>query len=205
MVFRIIRALYRLLVIITDRFDSAVTVLIFNLFNVRANNFRTKGIPVVRVKEGGLLRIGENFTMNNGYRANLIGRQQKCLFVVGPNARLEIGDNVGISSSAIVCRERIIVGNNVLIGGNTVIYDTDFHPLSYDDRAKVEKENFAATMNRPVIIGDHVFIGAHSTILKGVTIGPRSIIGAASVVTKDVPGDEIWGGNPAKFIRKTSY
>ncbi|MNL65825.1 2,3,4,5-tetrahydropyridine-2,6-dicarboxylate N-acetyltransferase [compost metagenome] len=55
----------------------------------------------------------------------------------------------------------------------------------------------------PIIIEQDVFIGANSIILKGVTIGARSIIGAGSIVTKNVPADEIWGGNPAKFIRKT--
>lgn len=51
-------------------------------------------------------------------------------------------------------------------------------------------------------ICDDVFIGCRSIILKGVTIGARSIIAAGSVVTKDVPADEIWGGNPAQFIKK---
>ena len=54
----------------------------------------------------------------------------------------------------------------------------------------------------PVIIEDTVFIGAKCIILKGVTIGQNSIVGAGSVVTKSIPADEIWGGNPAKFIRK---
>ena len=53
-----------------------------------------------------------------------------------------------------------------------------------------------------MIIEDNVFIGAHSTILKGVTIGQNSIIGACSVVTKNIPPNEIWAGNPAKFIKK---
>jgi acetyltransferase-like isoleucine patch superfamily enzyme len=52
-----------------------------------------------------------------------------------------------------------------------------------------------------VIIEDNVFIGAHSTILKGVTIGVNSVIGACSVVTKDIPANQIWAGNPARFIR----
>jgi acetyltransferase-like isoleucine patch superfamily enzyme len=52
-----------------------------------------------------------------------------------------------------------------------------------------------------VIIEDNVFIGAHSTILKGVTIGKNSVIGACSVVTKNIPPNEIWAGNPAKFIK----
>lgn len=54
----------------------------------------------------------------------------------------------------------------------------------------------------PVVIKDGVFIGAHCIILKGVTIGEKSIIGAGSVVTKSIPDGEIWAGNPAKFIRR---
>ena len=54
---------------------------------------------------------------------------------------------------------------------------------------------------KPVIIKQNVFIGAHSTILKGVTIGENSIIGACSVVTKNIPDNEVWAGNPAKYIK----
>ena len=55
---------------------------------------------------------------------------------------------------------------------------------------------------KPILIKEGAFIGAQSIILKGVTIGKHSVVGAGSVVTKDIPDGEIWGGNPAVFIRK---
>jgi acetyltransferase-like isoleucine patch superfamily enzyme len=84
---------------------------------------------------------------------------------------------------------------------NCVIYDTDFHDLDYRKRALVP-EDYSGVVNRPVTIGNDVFIGAHSTILKGVTIGDRVIVGAGSVVAKSIPAGEIWAGNPARFIAK---
>ena len=54
----------------------------------------------------------------------------------------------------------------------------------------------------PVVIKDGAFIGAHCIILKGVSIGEKSVVGAGSVVTKSIPDGEIWAGNPAKFIRR---
>jgi acetyltransferase-like isoleucine patch superfamily enzyme len=106
-----------------------------------------------------------------------------------------------MSATAIICNHQIKIGNNVTIGGNTVIYDTDFHslnPLIRKNKTIDKKSAFKL----PVTIEDNVFIGAHTTILKGVTIGQNSIIGACSVVTKTIPANEIWAGNPARFIRK---
>ena len=79
------------------------------------------------------------------------------------------------------------------------MYDTDCHAISYADRRDVKTD---IPKRQKVIIGENSFIGAGSTILKGVTIGNRSIIGAGSVVACDVPSDEIWAGNPAKFIKR---
>ncbi|RKR81078.1 succinyltransferase-like protein [Mucilaginibacter gracilis] len=174
-------------------------------FKVNGVTFSLKyypnGFPVVNVNLKGSFSIGHNFRFNSGRRHNIIGRQQLCYFVVGPQGKLTIGNHVGISSTAIVCYESIIIGDNVKIGGNTVIYDTDFHSLKVSERTKVP-EDFSKVKTKPVKIEDNAFIGAHTTILKGVVIGRNSIVGSCSVVTKNIPPDEIWAGNPARFIKK---
>ena len=174
-----------------------------------ANNVEFKlpiycyGIPIIAINRGGEFSIGKNFIMVNSAISNLIGRSQKCSFYVGENAKLQIGDNVGMSSTSIVCTNEVTIGNDVRIGGNTVIYDTDFHSLVAEQRIQSDDDKIN-TKNAAVNIQDRVFIGAHTTILKGVTIGENSIVGACSVVTKSIPANEIWGGNPAKFIKKLS-
>lgn len=160
-----------------------------------------RGLIKVFVTRRGEVRIGRRLRMNSGDNYNVIGRQQKCIFWV--EGRLTIRDNVGISGSAIICRHQITIGNNVVIGGNSVIYDTDFHSLDVLQRNNPEQDRLNTRWG-PVKIGDNVFIGAHSTILKGVTIGENAIIGACSVVTKNIPDNEIWAGNPAIFIRKAT-
>lgn len=86
-----------------------------------------------------------------------------------------------------------------MIGGNCKIYDNDFHSLDFNERMGTV-DLWSKTC--PVVIKDGAFIGAHTIVLKGVTIGERSIVGAGSVVTRSIPDYEIWAGNPAKFIKK---
>jgi acetyltransferase-like isoleucine patch superfamily enzyme len=162
---------------------------------------KVRGLIKVCVTRRGQVQIGDSFHLNSGNNYNLIGRQQKCIFWV--EGKLSIGNNVGISSTAIICKAEINIGNNVIIGGNTVIYDTDFHSLLPSLRMN-SKEDLSNALSKRVVIKDNVFIGAHSTILKGVTIGSNSIIGACSVITKDIPDGEVWAGNPARYIRKIS-
>jgi acetyltransferase-like isoleucine patch superfamily enzyme len=186
---------------IEQYYSYLMTYYKFKVFDVQFSSFRTAGVPVIDLYDGGRLRIGEDFKMNNGSLHNRIGRQQPCFFIANNGGQITIGDNVGISSTAIHCNKRISIGNGVRIGGNTVIYDTDFHSLGFETRTK-GKENIANVLMKEVVIGDNVFIGAHCTILKGVTIGNNSIVGAGSVVSRSIPPNEIWAGNPVKFIRK---
>jgi acetyltransferase-like isoleucine patch superfamily enzyme len=149
--------------------------------------------------ENGKLKIGSGFKCNNKIESNSIGLIQPCIFNISyPGSCLTIGDNVGISGSSICVRKSVTIGNNVLIGSGCLITDSDAHPIDWLARRENREDKVRCA---PVIIGDDVFIGARSIILKGVKIGDRSVIGAGSVVVKDVPADCIVSGNPAKVVR----
>lgn len=162
------------------------------------NNVKINGFPYFI--NNGKFKIEENVRINSGLRYNPIGGMRYCSFVVKKGAKLYIGRGSGISNSSIVCTNRIIICDNVSIGGNVKIYDTDFHSIDYVSRVKGAQHD-SEIKSRPIEIGDGAFIGASTIILKGVTIGCKSVIGAGSVVTKSIPENQIWAGNPIKFIR----
>jgi acetyltransferase-like isoleucine patch superfamily enzyme len=196
-IYKFFRKATSLLIIKT--FTPAAKI-IFKLNNINyGKNLRVQGLSKIFVTRRGEVTIGDNLKINSGNNYNIIGRQQK--FTLWVEGKLIIKNNVGISCSAIICNHEITIGNNVVIGGNTVIYDTNFHSLDSVMRNSPELDK-KHTKFAPVIINDNVFIGAHSTILKGVVIGEGAVIGACSVVSKNIPSREIWAGNPACFIRK---
>lgn len=172
--------------------------LVFILKRIEYNDF-----PLINgrmfITNNGKIKIGSRVKINSSLSSNPIGGDTKTVLFADKGAKIEIGDFTGMSNCAIVSKVSVTIGSNVRIGGSTKIYDTDFHSLNLELRIS----KFDNDINsKPIIIEDGVFIGGHSIILKGVTIGERSVIGAGSVVTKNVPSNEIWAGNPAKFIKK---
>lgn len=147
----------------------------------------------------GEITIGDHFKANSSKFANPIGGDGILRLVVRENGHLILGNNVGISNSTIVCWREIEIGNHVSIGGGCKIWDTDFHSTDPIDRQHKDNAN---VKTRSVRLCDYSFIGGGSIILKGVRIGQNSVVAAGSVVTKSIPDNEIWGGNPAKFIGK---
>lgn len=194
------KALRKVKGVMLSRLYTPAAKVMFLLNGVECGSgLRVRGLMKIHVTRRGMVRIGSGLRVNSGPNYNVIGRQQKS--ILWAEGRLTINDNVGMSSTAIICNHEITIGNNVIIGGNTVIYDTDFHSLDHRQRSDPALDRANARW-APVVIGDNVFIGAHSTILKGVTIGNNSVIGACSVVTRNVPPGEIWAGNPAVFVKR---
>lgn len=153
----------------------------------------------IRILNFGSIKLGYDCIINSSNESNPIGHGFKSTLYVLKNARLTLGNNVGISNTLIYCAVSIDIEEDVMIGGGCQIFDTDFHSLSYTSRIK-NGDN--AIRIKPVLIKKGAFIGCNSILLKGVTIGERSIIGAGSVVRNSVPDNEMWAGNPAVFIKK---
>ena len=147
---------------------------------------------------GARISIGDNFYFSSGDVVNPMTSNLQGAVYVEPGAELTIGNNVGMSSTRFWVHDCVAIGDNVKIGACVLITDTDAHPLDYLAR----RTSNEGTKSAPIEIEDDVWVGAHSIILKGVTIGARSIIGAGSVVTKNIPPDCVAGGNPCRVIKK---
>lgn len=152
------------------------------------------GLPQLRLTRGSSVEIGNGVSLCSWSRFNPLAPLGRVRFVTNtPAARIVIGDDVGISSSVISCSTRIAIGNETLIGAECLITDSDFHGLPLGQKKPV--------CSAPVVIGSRVFIGTRSIVLKGVTIGDGAVIGAGSVVTRDIPAHTLAAGNPARVVR----
>lgn len=190
----ILGAYYRAL----NRFTHGYVRLRYNNEFSLGNNVVFYGRPLLRILPGAKISVGDNVNFISAPSANLVGLTKPMSMVVLQGATLNIGGDTGFSGVSIVCHESITIGQYCNIGGNVWIWDTDFHSLDWQIRRKTS----AGPSTKPIVIGNDVFVGANTIILKGVEIGDRSIVGAGSVVSKNIPADELWAGNPARFVRK---
>jgi len=165
------------------------------------NRARILGWPIIENRNGGTIWIGRNVTLNSRNWGNALGvRGPIIIRTISNSAKIEIGDNCGLSGTRIAAAQHIKIGARVLIGADSIIVDSNFHPINPTDRYK--KPRPASKPQDAVLIEDDVFIGTGCIILKGVTIGRGSVIGAHSVVSQSIPEMSIATGNPAKVIKQ---
>lgn len=171
----------------------------FRLFKIKhGKNLRVIG----PLKLGWMsnIEIGDNVIINSGNNTpNPIGGEVITSISTIYDGHIKIGNNVGMSNCTILSQCDIEIEDDVMIGGGVIIVDTDFHPIDYEARINDDQSK---TGIAPVKIKKGAFIGARTIVLKGVTVGEKAIVGAGSVVTKDVPDCEVWAGNPARFVNE---
>lgn len=162
-------------------------------------------------KPDASIKVGDNFT---AYKC--------CQISAWGNGRVTIGNNCSFGSrTKIDCRERVEIGNYVLISWDVAMADFEGHPIDTEERAKEmeyskrmlwpqfgnKKEKgktpYVATFkSKPIVIEDKVWIGARVMILKGVRIGYGSIVAAGAIVAKDIPPFSVAAGNPAVVVKE---
>lgn len=173
--------------------------LMFRLHGIRwGQRWRIFGMPIIQRWGGSTIVLGDGLELRSWYETNPLAPNHPVVLATRKTgALLHIGTDCGFTGTTIVAAELVQIGDRVAVGANTTITDTDFHPLDPVERQR----DFLAGRHAPVIIEDDVFIGMHSLILKGVTIGRSSVIGAGSVVTHDVPPAVVVAGNPARVVK----
>jgi galactoside O-acetyltransferase len=134
--------------------------------------------------------------------------------------RVSIGDRTYVGGATnIICASRIDIGSDVLMAWGITIVDHDSHSTHWQHRAEdvdrwrvglleggtqraAQLKNWEIVPMSPIVIGDRAWIGFNAIVLKGVHVGEGAVIGAGSVVTKNVPPYSVVAGNPAKVVRK---
>lgn len=160
---------------------------------------RLSGFPLINNR--GNISIGSGSDLRSLSLFTALGVTNPCILnTLVSSSEIIIGRDCGVSGAVICAKERVAIGARVQIGSGAVICDTDFHPIDYKIRGN--DDDLILAESSPVSIGDDCFIGARAMILKGVSVGARSIVGAGSVVTKNVPANVVVAGNPAKIVRK---
>jgi acetyltransferase-like isoleucine patch superfamily enzyme len=168
-----------------------------------------------RFEQSGELNIDTSSTVN----VSRITMKKECSLTVERDSQIEgviiferervfikIGKRTFMNGTIIAAQE-VTIGNDVLISWGVTIVDHNSHSIAFSERARdvqdwrLGKKDWSNVKIAPVSISDKTWIGFNAIILKGVSIGEGAIIGAGSVVTKDVPAWTVAAGNPARIIR----
>ena len=166
---------------------------------ILGRNVRFLGKPVISMAPGTSIRIGDDCVLCSAPENTALGvNHPVVLRTLRSGASISIGRSTGISGGSICAAHQITIGEECLIGANVTIADTDFHAIA--PKGRRYNDDLTQIKCLPVEIEDNVFLGTGCAVLKGVSVGKNSVIGAFSVVTKSVARNSIVAGNPARPI-----
>lgn len=154
------------------------------------------GRTLFRRAPGSSIGVGENCQFRSTVWSNPLGVAGPCILnTVRENARIRIGNRVGMSGTVVCAAESVEIGDDVFCGANVKIMDTDFHGVRFEDRCN-------GGVSAPVRIEEKVWLGVDVLVLKGVTIGAGTVVAARSVVTRSLPAGVIAAGQPARVLKE---
>lgn len=170
------------LTVLALRRSRGIMYRIFHPRMIIGKRFKLDGIIKVHCEgKQSNLKIGKSVQFYSGVS----------LYLDTQEAKIEIGDYSFINRrTEILSKKSVKIGNDVVISWDVTIADSDYHSINDSE------------ITKPIVIGNHVWIGCKATILKGVTIGDGAVIASGSIVTKDVPEYTLVGGNPARVIKE---
>jgi acetyltransferase-like isoleucine patch superfamily enzyme len=162
-------------------------------------NLRLYGLPIITKHKNSSIKIGDNVVLCSNSKYTALGVNHPVIIrTLTSNAKIVIGNDVGMSGGVLCSAESVVIGNRVLIGANVSIFDTDFHSVNTINRRYVNDHRLIKSKN--VFVGDDVFLGTGAIVGKGAFVGDGSVIGASSFVTGKIGKNEIWAGIPIKKV-----
>ena len=166
-------------------------------------NWKVHGKPIINRYRNSTIDLGDGIVLRSWIASTLeVPIHPVVISTLKESALIRVGRDCEFTGASVVASERIVIGDRVKVGAHTTIVDMDYvHAMEahgrLSDSFSIER---ADTKGRPVTIQNDVFIGMNCLILKGVSIGTGSVIGAGSVVSQHVPPYTMVGGNPARVI-----
>ena len=158
------------------------------------------GKPIIHKEPGSIIRMGKGVVLVSNSEANTAGINHPVIIAThSKDAEVVLENNVGMSGVSINCVNRCVFKEGVMLGANVNVWDTDFHPI--DPQKRIQQKSIMDAHYSPILIERNVWIGANTTILKGVTIGENTVVGAMSLVNRNLPPNSVCVGNPAKKVK----
>jgi acetyltransferase-like isoleucine patch superfamily enzyme len=164
---------------------------------------RAVGPPLIDLAPGSHIALGDRVVLVSRPQWTALGVARPVILrTLRPGAAIRIGPDSGLSGATVCAATGVDIGARVLVGADVLIADTDFHPVDVCPRRAAPESGAASA---PVRIGDDVFLGARAIVLKGVTIGRGTVVGAGSVVSSSLPEYVVAAGNPCRVLRPLQH